>query len=149
MIKNYIKIAWRNLIKHKLYSVINIAGLAAGLAVCMMIMLYVAHEMSYDRFQKNADRIFSAHYISKVGDNVLDWIKYNSGPDIKRNEPVVEAYEGVMNYFNPIIVSNPLSPAEKLPENGLVFADAGFFNFFSFNLLSGHASSVLKEPFSI
>ena len=56
MIINYIKIAWRNLTKQKLYSLINISGLAVGLAVCMMIMMYVAHEISYDRFHKNAAR---------------------------------------------------------------------------------------------
>jgi putative ABC transport system permease protein len=48
MFKNYVKIAWRNLWRNKLYSFINLAGLAVGLAVCMLIMLYVAHEHSYD-----------------------------------------------------------------------------------------------------
>ncbi|MDB5116586.1 MAG: hypothetical protein JWQ79_2078 [Mucilaginibacter sp.] len=151
MIRNYIKIAWRNLIRHKLYSFINIAGLATGLAVCMLIMLYVAHEMSYDRFHKNAGRIFSAHYIAKLSDAgwFSDGIKYDSGPDIKRSQPSVEAYMGVMDYYPPVIVSNPLLPADKLSESGLVFADAGFFNFFSFNLLTGRVDNVLKDPFSI
>ncbi len=72
MILNYIKIAWRNLAKQKLFSFINISGLAVGLAVCMMIMLYVAHEMSYDRFHKNADRIFSPQAHIKVGGNTSE-----------------------------------------------------------------------------
>jgi putative ABC transport system permease protein len=67
MIFNYIKIAWRNLTKQKLYSLINISGLAVGLAVCMMIMMYVAHETSYDRFHKNADRIFITQAAIKQG----------------------------------------------------------------------------------
>ena len=58
MFKNYIQIAWRNLTKNKLYSFINIGGLSVGIAACMLIMLYVAHELSFDHFHKNADRIF-------------------------------------------------------------------------------------------
>lgn len=59
LLYNYIKLAWRNLAKRKLYSFINIGGLAAGLCVCMLIILYVAHELSYDRFHKDSHRIFS------------------------------------------------------------------------------------------
>ena len=61
MFKNYLKISWRNLIQNKVYSFINITGLAIGLAVCMLIVLYVGHEYSYDRFHKNAERIFSVN----------------------------------------------------------------------------------------
>ena len=150
MIFNYIKIAWRNLTKQKLYSLINISGLAVGLAVCMMIMLYVAHEMSYDRFHKNANRIFSVHYISKQDDNfTADWVKYNSGQYIKQIQPCVEAYTGTMDYNKPIIVSKSLTSKDKFSESKLLFADAGFFKFFSFKLLLGNADHVLENPFSV
>ena len=68
MIINYIKIAWRTLVSQKLYSTINIGGLATGLAVCMLIMLYVVHEHSYDRFHKYANRIFTPNAHLKMGD---------------------------------------------------------------------------------
>ncbi|MDB5124595.1 MAG: macB 19 [Mucilaginibacter sp.] len=141
MILNYIKIAWRNLAKQKLYSLINISGLAVGLAVCMMIMMYVAHEMSYDRFHKNADRIFTP--------NVP--MSYASAPLIKQNQPLVEAYMRTLPYFNenPVVVSDPSSPAKKFAEDKLLFADPGFFTFFSFKLLSGSASDVLSKPFTV
>ncbi|HEY8784510.1 MAG TPA: ABC transporter permease [Mucilaginibacter sp.] len=141
MILNYIKIAWRNLIKQKLYSLINISGLAVGLAVCMMIMMYVAHEMSYDRFHKNADRIF----IPNVP------MSYASGPLIKQNQPFVEEYMRTLPYFNenPVVVTDPSSPAKKFAEDKLLFADPGFFNFFSFKLLSGSAGNVLSKPFTV
>ncbi len=58
MYKNYLKVALRNLWKNKSFSAINIVGLAAGLAVCLLIVLYVADEWSYDRYNKNADRIY-------------------------------------------------------------------------------------------
>ncbi|MDB5011443.1 MAG: hypothetical protein JWQ06_2232, partial [Mucilaginibacter sp.] len=151
MLLNYIKIAWRNLINQKLYSFINISGLAVGLAVGMMIMLYVAHEMSYDSFHKNGRRIFSAHYISKQGDSffTFDWIKYNSGLSIKQTQPSVEAYMGTLDYSMPLVVNLPRTPQNKFSENKLVFADAGFFKFFSFKLLSGQIDNVLKNPFSV
>jgi putative ABC transport system permease protein len=139
MIKNYLKIAWRNLVRQRLYSLINISGLAVGLAVCMLIMLYVAHEHSYDRFHENADRIFMPHQLS-----------YASGPIIKQNQPVVERYMRTLAYFGrPVIVNEPSSPSKKFAESNLLFADAGFFNFFSFKLLSGQPSDVLSRPFSV
>ena len=58
MLKNYFKIAWRNLMKNKVFSFINILGLSTGLTCCMLITLYVLNETSYDRYQKNADNIY-------------------------------------------------------------------------------------------
>ena len=58
MFKNYLKIAVRNIIKYKSYSAINIAGLAVGMAVCILIMLWVQYELSYDRFNENAEQLY-------------------------------------------------------------------------------------------
>src|SRR5690242_2378022 len=58
MLKNYIKIAWRNVMKSKLFSFINIFGLAVGLTCCMLITLFILNETSYDAYQKNADNIY-------------------------------------------------------------------------------------------
>jgi putative ABC transport system permease protein len=151
MIINYIKIAWRNLTKQKLYSLINISGLAVGLAVCIMIMLYVAHETSYDRFHKNADRIFSPQAHVKTGGMVMNmaFMSYAAGPLIKQSQPTVETYMRTLAYFNPVVVDNPLTAETKFIEDKLLFADAGFFNFFSFKLLAGSAADVLKKPFSV
>lgn len=153
MIFNYIKIAFRNLAKQKLYSFINISGLAVGLAVCMMIMMYVAHEMSYDRFHKNAGLIFSPNPRIKVGGNFMNmaYMSYAAGPLIQQAQPTVKAYMRTLSYFNqnPVVVNDPSSPAKKFIEDKLVFADPGFFNFFSFKLLSGSKEDALKRPFSV
>jgi putative ABC transport system permease protein len=148
MIKNYIKIAWRSLIKQRLYSAITIAGLAVGLAVCIMIMLYVAHENSYDGFHKNADCIFTTHKVSTMGENRMDFQLYNSGEEIKKTQPKVEDYIGVHNHKK-IIVNLPSSPDKKFAEDNLIFTGQHFFSFFSFRLLSGNAATVLKDPFSV
>lgn len=151
MFKNYLKIAWRNLLRQRLYSVINISGLAAGLAVCMLIMLYVAHEHSYDRFHKNADHIFRP-----IGELKMDGMNFGmvntsfvSGPIAKQSQPTVEDYMRTLGYFKPVVVSNPSNSNNKFTEKDLLFADAGFFNFFSFKLLSGQPKEVLSKPFSV
>jgi putative ABC transport system permease protein len=151
MIFNYIKIAWRNLTKQKLYSLINISGLAIGLAVCMMIMMYVAHETSYDRFHKNANLVFIPHAQIKMGGSVMnmEYLSYASGGIIKQSQPTVKAYMRTLGYFKPVIVNTPSAADAKFSEDKLLFADPGFFNFFSFKLLSGSANDVLNKPFTV
>jgi putative ABC transport system permease protein len=151
MMKNYLKMGWRNLVRQKLYSLINILGLAVGLAVCMMIMLYVTHEMSYDSFHKNAKRIFSPHIQVKLGGNTMNMtsFSYVSGPMIKQSQPTVADFMRTLDYFRPVVVSLPSSPETKFSAEKLLFADPGFFNFFSFKLLSGQPAEVLKKPFSV
>jgi len=152
MIQNYIKIAWRNLLRHKLFSFINIAGLAVGLAVCMLIMLYVVHEHTYDRFSKNADRVFIPNAMIKMRGNIVNTMgnmSYATGPIISLGQPTVESYMRTLAYFEPVIASNPSLTDRKFSEKNLVFADPGFFKFFSFKILSGDANSVLVNPHSV
>ena len=66
MILNYLKIAWRNMVKNKTFALINIIGLSLGISVCFIIMMYVQHELSYDRYNKNADRIAPVSYTHLV-----------------------------------------------------------------------------------
>jgi len=151
MLKNYIKIALRNLIKQKLYSLINISGLAVGLAVCMMIMMYVSHEMSYDRFHKNSDRIFGLRGQIKMGGNTMNmaYMSYATAPIIKQRRPEVESYMRMLKYYKPFVVSNPATPDKRFSEEKMLFADANFFNFYSFKLLSGNSANVLTNPFTV
>jgi len=151
MIFNYIKIAWRNLVKQRLFSLINITGLAVGLAVCMTIMMYVAHETSYDSFHKNADQIFSPRASIKMGGTTMSmaYMSYASGDIIKQRQPLVKDYIRTMAYFKPVIASNPERPGSKYSEKKLLFADDNFFSFFSFKLISGNASNVLDKPFTV
>lgn len=151
MIFNYIKIAWRNLVKQKLFSLINVTGLAVGLAVCMMIMMYVAHENSYDRFHANADRIFSPRMAFKTGGTTLHiaHTSYDAAAIIKQRQPVVKDFTRTMAYFKPVVASNPQRPDAKYSEKKLLFADENFFSFFSFKLKSGSARNVLDKPFTV
>ena len=67
MLKNFLKTAFRNLIKHKGYSLLNILGLAIGMACCLLILVYVQDELSYDRFHENADRIYRINTFFRMG----------------------------------------------------------------------------------
>ena len=69
MFKNYLKVAMRNLLRHRVYSAINILGLAVGMACCILILLFVLDEVSYDRFHEKADRIYRVLWDARYGDN--------------------------------------------------------------------------------
>ncbi|PSL49068.1 putative ABC transport system permease protein [Chitinophaga niastensis] len=147
---NYIKLAWRNLSKRKLYSVINIGGLAAGLCVCMLIMLYVAHELSYDRFHKDAPRIFSLLERIKMQNDTIQFDRFNyaNGPAIQQQNAAVKSYMRIGSLLGETaIMQNVSHPAIKDAEPEAYFVDANYFSFFSFPLLEGDPAEVLRQPF--
>lgn len=149
---NYIKLAWRNLGKRKLYSFINIGGLAAGLCVCMLIMLYVAHELSYDRFHKDSDRIFSLLEKIKLENDTIriERFNYTSGPTIKQQNAGVESFLRMGSFLNEAtVLQRADNPAIRGEESGVWFSDANYFRFFSFPLLEGQPDEVLKQPFTM
>ena len=150
MFKNYLKISWRSLIQNKVYSFINITGLAIGLAACMLIVLYVGHEYSYDRFHKNAERIFSVKSKIKLGNDslYLTQLPYTTPVELQQTEPSVEAFLRVRQEREAIIQNNQ-EPSLKFAENKFFFADANFFSFFSFKLQRGNKDQVLQNPFSV
>src|ERR1700678_2074286 len=92
MLKNYIKTAWRNLVKSKFYSVINIAGLTAGLAIGILILLWVQDELSFDAFHKNAKNIYRLELFGGTGTSRQIWQTTVApiGPLVKRQLPEVE-----------------------------------------------------------
>lgn len=149
---NYIKLAWRNLGKRKLYSFINIGGLAAGLCVCMLIMLYVAHELSYDRFHKDSDRIFSLLERIKLENDTIqiERFNYTSGPAIKQQNAGVESFLRMGSTLNETtVLQRADNPAVRNEESAIWFSDANYFRFFSFPLLEGQPDEVLRQPFTM
>src|SRR5688572_17508039 len=118
MLKNYLKIAWRNLINNKTYSLINITGLALGLSACMLIMLYAGHEWSYDQFHKNASRIYWTQSKLKLGtDSVyMPHLNYSTAPSIKNTSPSVESFLRIKQPDRETIVQNIKSPSLKFAE---------------------------------
>jgi putative ABC transport system permease protein len=150
MFRNYWKIALRNLVRSKLYSAINISGLAIGLAVCMLIMIYVQHEYSYDAFHANASKIFWVQSKVKMENDsfFLPNLSYATGPLIKQKVPSVEAFLRTRKEENNTIIKNNENPDLKFSTENFIFSDSNFFSFFSFKLLQGAPKTVLKHPFS-
>ena len=99
MIKNYFKIAWRNIVKHKAYSTINIVGLAIGIAACLLILQYVAFELSYENFQERKDRIYRVQQDRyDKGKLSTQWAAgaYAVGNSFKEAIPEIEDYVKVI-----------------------------------------------------
>src|ERR1700735_403571 len=93
MIENYLKIAWRVLVRQKLFSLINILGLAIGMAACLLIVQYISFEMSYDNFHKNADRIYRVKHQNYSQGNLIENLPrtYSAvGPALKSQFPEVQ-----------------------------------------------------------
>lgn len=151
MLKNYFQIAWRNLVRNKVYSSINIVGLAIGLAVCMLILLYVAHESSYDRFHKNSGRICWIQGKIKIGNDSISMpsMSYAAAPAAKAAVPFVESFARFSTDDKNTVVQNPASPLLRFTEDKFLFADSNFFSFFSFPLLQGNKQQVLLNPFTV
>ncbi|WP_028298173.1 ABC transporter permease [Olivibacter sitiensis] len=143
MLKNYIKIAWRNIRKNKLYSFVNIIGLTTGIVSCLLIGVYVWNELTYDNFHENRDRIarVTMEYQFSGSNNKVAVTGTKVGPDFKRNFPQIESYVRTMKY--PRVVSNGLQSFE---EKQVVYADEDFFKVFSFPVLQGNGATALNTP---
>ena len=147
MLKNYVKIALRNLQKHKTYAVINMAGLAVGLAGCLLIVLFVQDELSYERFHENAERIYRLVEDQQLEDRLshLATTFTPLAPALTTEFPAIEAT--VRLYPYPVLVR--YDEVKKFQEDHFVLADSTVFDVFSFRLIRGEAHTALAEPFTV
>ena len=140
MIKNYFKIAFRNITRHKAYSLINISGLAIGMACSILILLWVQHELSYDRFHKNADQIF------RITCNASDF-KAAVNPagmpaGLKTELPAVRNFVRLSHLTTTLFEAGE----NKFEEKNTFYADSTFLEIFSFPLIAGNPNTVLARP---
>ena len=140
MLKNYFKIAWRNLVKHKAFAAINIAGLAIGMACSIFILLWVQNELSYDRFHKNAGQIY--RITARAGDFNAAVNCAGMPPELKLQIPTVKNF---------VRISHPASNVfevgtRKFEEKNVFYADSTFLEVFSFPLVKGNRKTALMRP---
>lgn len=123
---------------------INIVGLGVGLATCMLIMLFVRHELSYDKFNKNASRIFRITFHGRIGGKEINiaGAPAPAGPAIANDYPGVEAYTRISQEGSYVVKNGQ----EKFKEDRVVFADSNFLRIFSIPLLKGDPKTALTEP---
>ncbi|MGZ5135247.1 MAG: ABC transporter permease [Flavitalea sp.] len=147
MIKNYLKIAFRNLWRHRVFSFINIMGLTVGMAACFLIFLYIRFELSYDSFHSKGDRIYRIVCDIKTPTEVI-----NAGgpswavpPNIKREFSEIESYSRIAGGDNLLVRKGDI----KFQEENSMWADSAFFTMFDFKLVKGNPVTALKDPYSI
>ena len=147
MIKNYFKIAFRNLVKNKFYTSINIIGLAVGIATCLLILLYVLDELSYDRYNSKANRIYRVNNEVKFGGNYFDLAQTPPlmGPVMVKEFPQVEQCARIRWYGGFLVKKGN----ENLQEGRVAYGDSTLFDVFTLPMLAGDPKTALKEPHSL
>ena len=143
MLRNYLRIALRNLRKHPLYTVINVSGLAVGMACCLLILLLVRHEWSYDRFHEHGDRIYrtTIEYVAPDGAvNYQNMMFPDFTPLLKDEFPAIEQATWFVQGSQDFQVGN------EFYRQRMVEVDPDFFTMFTFPLLAGDPASALDDP---
>lgn len=146
MIKNYLKIALRNLYRHKGFSFLNIIGLAVGMSAFFLIFQYVRFENSYDRFNKKFDRIYRLvpDLVSTAGTQHWSSTSPPMALNLKADYPEIEDIVRLSG-TSALIRRGDV----HFEEENIVYADSSLFNIFDFPLIEGNRSSMLKSPFSV
>ena len=150
MLGNYLKVALRNLLRQKVYALLNILGLAVGIACCLFIFLFVKHELSYDRYHEYAGRIYRVTIDGEIGGSRFDSaaLAAPTAPALMEDYPeVLEAtrlyqVEGQLERFIKYGEQNFKEPR-------VIFADGNVFNVFTFSFLRGDPQTALTQPYTI
>ncbi len=147
MFKNYLKVALRNLWKNKAFSALNIVGLATGLAVCLLIVLYVVDELSYDKYNVNADRIYrlDADIYFNNTSAIFAVAPDPLAPALKRDFPDIEEEVRIDNQSDILVKKDN----QNVQDHNAGFADSTFFKVFTVPMIHGNPATALKEPNSI
>ena len=145
MLSNYLKVAARNILKHKTFSLINVFGLAAAMSVCMLIIMLIADQRGYDQFHVNKDRIYR---IQTVGKNGNDMRTASSALPLagllRKDYSGIEASAGIVRN-----IGGDLVYGEKIVSGAGYFADGNLFRVMDFKLDEGDARNALERPFSL
>ena len=145
MFRNYIKIAFRNLWKNIGYSAINIFGLAIGLAICLLITLYIVDELRYDRYNEKAERIYRVNTDIRFGGGDLHLAVASDpmGPTLKRDYPQVEEYTRIYASSGTKLIKKG---SDYINEPAVAHVDSTFFNVFTLPAIAGDTRTALNEP---
>jgi len=147
MIRNFFNVFFRSILRQKIYSLINISGLAIGLACSILITVFVLNELSYDRFFSKADDIQRLCVNLKLGEraNRQAWTAVPSGAAFREEIPEIIEFVRIEKWDDILFRYED----RKFVENNLMWADSSFFRVFDFRLIQGDPETVLKEPNTI
>lgn len=147
MIRNYLLVAIRNILRQKGYAIINISGLAIGIMSCLLIMLYVTNELSYDRFNEKGDRIYRLffRYTSPNGETFNHAIgPYRLADELGTRYPEIEQAVR-LSFSNPMELRNG---EIAFTEDNVMLADSNIFDLFTIDMIAGDPSTALVDPFT-
>ena len=147
MFGHYLHVAWRGFTRNRGYAVVNVVGLATGLACCLLITLFIQHELSFDRFHEHGDRIYRV--VSEENDTGRLAKRASThmplAPTLAREFAAVEQQTRVYPY--PALLVN--EAGRKFQEDGLMMVDSTFLEIFSFGMIQGDPTTALDDPFSL
>jgi len=148
MLNNYFTIALRHLRRNKVYSVLNVTGLAAGIAVSLLILLFVQHELSYDSFHRHADRVYRVGATFAYGGETMhmDGLSAAVAPAMQRDHADIAAAVRTTGFFGRVLTGRPGRAQGRFYEDKWLFADQAFLSVFSFKLLAGDPRTALARP---
>ncbi len=150
MLKNYFKTAWRNIVSNKLFTILNIGGLAIGLCVSILLFAYVFNELSFDRMYKNSDNIYHVNMETTAKYNYKKWAELPNavGPALMQDLPQVKYATRLIKADFGAVVS--LKTGDKnFAEKGLYLADATVFDMFDISFVEGNGQTAFNQPKSI
>ncbi|GAB3644145.1 ABC transporter permease [Spirosoma arcticum] len=148
MLRNYFKVAVRNLTRNKVFSVINLLGLSTGITVCLMIFLFISNEFSVDNFHKNGKSIYRVMRGIELNEGKETAVAYLSGPYAPA---LLNDFRGQITQAVRVNPTDALVTTQdkSFHERKIIDVDPAFFTFFSFPLLKGNPATVLTEPASV
>ena len=145
MIRNYLKVALRNILKYKFFSAINVLGLSIGMACCLFIFIYVVDELSYDKFHKDVDNLYRVALQGKIaGQEILTTnSSWPVGPTMQEEITGITDALRIWPRRAGLVFKND---DKSFTEKEVIYADSNFFEFFNFSLIEGDPATALKEP---
>ena len=148
MFRNYLKLAMRNMKKQKGYAIINVAGLAVGIAVCILIFLYVQYELSYDAFHEKADRVyrFGNEARGPNGTRMWGWTSVTMADILEAEFPEVERATRILTEMGETQISYQ---QRGFIEDRVMYSDPRFFDLFTVPLVTGDPVTALKDPYTV
>lgn len=147
MLNNYLKIAFRNLLKSKFFSVINITGLAVGMVVFLFISIYTRHELSFNKFHEKHKRIYEIHIGEELSTSApMAPLIQAALPEVKSVTRIDRNYGGGRS---PVLITGAEGRFRKNRTKNFLFVDDNFLDLFSFNILQGDPAAALEQPYSM
>ena len=147
MWRNFFNVALRNISKNRIFSIINISGLAIGFASAILIILFISKEISFDRFNEKADRIYRVYVDGNIGEQKFRgaWTSYVMAPSVTKEIDDIQDFVRLEVFPRQLVWHDNV----KHIEDNVIFADSSFFNIFSIEIIYGNPESVLKNPNSV